>query len=45
VPVDDIQKLNPEYRRWTTPVKTGEYQIRVPQGSGDRVRSSCGAGS
>jgi membrane-bound lytic murein transglycosylase D len=43
VPVDDIQKLNPEYRRWTTPVKTGEYQIRVPQGSGDRVREGLAA--
>ena len=32
VPVDDIQKLNPEFRRWTTPVKAGEYSIRVPPG-------------
>ncbi len=43
VPVDDIQKLNPEYRRWTTPVKAGEYQIRVPQGTGDRVREGLAA--
>jgi len=38
VPVDDIQKLNPEFRRWTTPVKKGNYSIRVPQGTAKRVR-------
>lgn len=38
VPVDDIQKLNPEFRRWTTPVKAGEYTIKVPDGTADRVR-------
>lgn len=38
VPVDDIQKLNPEFRRWTTPVKKGEYSIRVPEGTAARVR-------
>ena len=36
VPMDDIQKLNPEFRRWTTPVKPGEYTIRVPLGTGAR---------
>lgn len=43
VAVDDIQKLNPEFRRWTTPVKAGEYAIRVPQGTGDRVREGLAA--
>jgi membrane-bound lytic murein transglycosylase D len=38
VPIDDIQTLNPEFRRWTTPVKTGEYTIRVPEGTADKVR-------
>jgi membrane-bound lytic murein transglycosylase D len=38
VPIDDIQQLNPEFRRWTTPVKKGEYTIKVPEGTGDRVR-------
>jgi hypothetical protein len=28
----------PEFRRWTTPVKKGEYTIKVPQGTADRVR-------
>ena len=36
VPMDDIQKLNPEFRRWTTPVKKGEYTIRVPEGTAER---------
>ena len=43
VPVDDIQKLNPEFRRWTTPVKSGEYSIRVPQGTAERVREGLAA--
>ena len=33
--VDEIQTLNPELRRWTTPVKYPEYEIKVPQGSGE----------
>src|SRR5688572_11739524 len=45
VPVDDIQKLNPEFRRWTTPVKQGEYAIKVPEGAADKVREGlAGAG-
>ena len=43
VPVDDIQKLNPEFRRWTTPVKAGEYTIKVPAGTADKVRDGLGA--
>lgn len=38
VPVDDIQELNPEFRRWTTPVKSGHYVLKVPAGTADRVR-------
>ncbi|MGE0866416.1 MAG: LysM peptidoglycan-binding domain-containing protein [Vicinamibacterales bacterium] len=45
VPIDDIQKLNPEYRRWTTPVKAGEYTIRVPEGTAERVREGLAASS
>ncbi len=33
VPADDIRSLNPELRRWTTPVRAREYQLRVPLGS------------
>lgn len=38
VPMDDIQAMNPEFRRWTTPIKKGEYTIKVPQGTADKVR-------
>ena len=43
VPMDDIQKLNPEFRRWTTPVKKGEYTVKVPQGTADKVREGLAA--
>jgi membrane-bound lytic murein transglycosylase D len=43
VPMDDIQRLNPEFRRWTTPAKKGEYSIKVPQGTADRVREGLAA--
>lgn len=38
VPIDQIQQLNPEFRRWTTPIKKGEYAIKVPEGTADKVR-------
>ena len=43
VPIDDIQKLNPEFRRWTTPVKKGEYTVKVPAGTADKVREGLAA--
>ena len=43
VPIDEIQRLNPEFRRWTTPVKSGEYMIKVPEGTAERVREGLGA--
>ncbi|HYB94182.1 MAG TPA: LysM peptidoglycan-binding domain-containing protein [Vicinamibacterales bacterium] len=43
VPMDDIQKLNPEFRRWTTPVKDGQYTVRVPEGTADKVRDGLAA--
>ena len=36
--IDEIQSLNPELRRWTTPVK-GEYEVKVPVGTAERLRS------
>jgi len=36
--VDAIQALNPELRRWTTPVRDTAYAVRVPLGTGDLVR-------
>ncbi len=38
-PIDDIESLNPELRRWTTPVSSPEYEIKVPVGSGDAFRA------
>ena len=37
--IDDIQALNPELRRWTTPVRDDEYELRVPAGTGERVKA------
>jgi membrane-bound lytic murein transglycosylase D len=34
--VDEIQTLNPELRRWTTPVKS-DYEMKVPKGTADRL--------
>jgi membrane-bound lytic murein transglycosylase D len=38
-PVDIIQELNPELRRWTTPVRAKEYVLKVPAGAADVVRT------
>ncbi len=38
-PVQTIQDLNPELRRWTTPVRATEYELKVPVGTGDIVRA------
>jgi membrane-bound lytic murein transglycosylase D len=35
--VDEIQALNPELRRWTTPVKATDYELKVPPGTADVV--------
>jgi membrane-bound lytic murein transglycosylase D len=43
VPMDDIQSLNPEFRRWMTPVKKGNYTIKVPVGTAERVREGLAA--
>ena len=37
VPVKDIQDLNPELRRWTTPVRATDYELKVPYGTADLV--------
>ncbi len=31
--IDDIQGLNPELRRWTTPVRDKDYELKVPAGT------------
>jgi membrane-bound lytic murein transglycosylase D len=31
--IDEVQELNPELRRWTTPLATPNYEIKVPAGT------------
>jgi membrane-bound lytic murein transglycosylase D len=38
IPVQTIQELNPELRRWTTPVRATDYELKVPVGTADIVR-------
>jgi membrane-bound lytic murein transglycosylase D len=42
LPLETIQTMNPELRRWTTPVKAVGYELRVPDGTGDLVRERIG---
>jgi membrane-bound lytic murein transglycosylase D len=35
--IDEIQALNPELRRWTTPVKDPAYTLKVPVGTAELV--------
>jgi len=37
-PVQTIQDLNPELRRWTTPVRAKDYSLKVPEGAADVIR-------
>jgi membrane-bound lytic murein transglycosylase D len=43
VSVDEIQQLNPELRRWTTPIRGTDYELTVPQGTGSIIRERLGA--
>jgi len=38
-PVETIRVLNPELRRWMTPLKSAEYELKIPQGTGDILRA------
>jgi membrane-bound lytic murein transglycosylase D len=38
-PVQTIQGLNPELRRWTTPIRAKDYELKVPEGTADIVRA------
>ena len=40
VSVEVIQNLNPELRRWTTPVRATDYQLNVPEGTGTKILAS-----
>jgi membrane-bound lytic murein transglycosylase D len=37
--IDQIQALNPELRRWTTPVRDTQYELKVPAGTAERIAS------
>jgi membrane-bound lytic murein transglycosylase D len=41
--VTDIQDLNPELRRWTTPVKYPDYELKVPKGAGPVIEERLAA--
>jgi membrane-bound lytic murein transglycosylase D len=38
-PVQVLQDLNPELRRWTTPVRVKDYALKVPDGTAEIVRA------
>jgi membrane-bound lytic murein transglycosylase D len=39
-PLETIQALNPELRRWTTPVRAEKYDVKVPLGTGEKLRDA-----
>ena len=39
VAIDDIEALNPELRRWTTPVGYPAYQLKVPKGTAEALQA------
>jgi peptidoglycan lytic transglycosylase D len=43
--VDEVQALNPELRRWTTPVKYPKYEVKVPKGTADRLTAKLAEAS
>ena len=36
--IDEVQALNPELRRWTTPLRYPGYEVRVPAGTAELVK-------
>ena len=37
--IDEIQALNPQLRRWTTPVKYPTFELKVPPGTGEQFQA------
>jgi membrane-bound lytic murein transglycosylase D len=37
VPVEEVQRLNPALRRWTTPLRSDGFVLRVPVGTADII--------
>jgi membrane-bound lytic murein transglycosylase D len=38
--IDEIQTLNPELRRLTTPLRDADYEVKVPQGAAGKVTAA-----
>ena len=43
--IDEIQALNPELRRWTTPVRYPQYEVKVPAGTAERFTTRLASAS
>ena len=43
--IDEIQALNPELRRWMTPVRYPEYEVKVPQGTAQEFTNRLASAS
>jgi membrane-bound lytic murein transglycosylase D len=41
--IDEIQALNPELRRWTTPLRFSQYEVKVPAGTGPQLSARLAA--
>jgi membrane-bound lytic murein transglycosylase D len=39
ISAEDIQLLNPELRRWTTPIRGEAYELTVPSGTAESIRT------
>jgi membrane-bound lytic murein transglycosylase D len=37
--IDEIQALNPQLRRWTTPVKYPSFELKLPAGTGEKFEA------
>jgi membrane-bound lytic murein transglycosylase D len=37
--IDEIQALNPQLRRWTTPVKYPSFELKLPVGTGEQFQT------
>jgi membrane-bound lytic murein transglycosylase D len=43
--IDEIQALNPELRRWMTPVRYPQYEVKVPQGTAEEFTNRLASAS
>jgi membrane-bound lytic murein transglycosylase D len=42
IPVQTIQDMNPELRRWTTPLRATDYELKIPEGTAAMVNARMG---